>query len=164
MLNVSVGDWPTFLGRCFEHLKPNGWIEFLDLAVPYGADNMQASDSSSAFFRFGEALFKGFELLGRDFRAGPKYVQRLRDLGLQDVKETILKWPMGAWGDTDMERQTGQLSLQNFKLLLPDLVPVLAHDPDISREEAQKLVEDTIQDVEENGVTRRYYEAMYVYP
>ena len=40
MLNVSVGDWPLFLGRCFKHLNPNGWIEFLDIATPYGADDL----------------------------------------------------------------------------------------------------------------------------
>ncbi|KAL8867202.1 MAG: hypothetical protein Q9174_005814, partial [Haloplaca sp. 1 TL-2023] len=161
MLNVSVGDWPLFLSRCFEHLNPNGWIEFLDIAVPYGAEDSQASKSSSAFLRFGEAMFKGWEVLGRDFQAGSKYVQRLRDLGLQDVTETMLRWPLGPWGDTDEERRVGQLSLQNFKMLLPDFVPVLAHT--MSQEEARKLVEDTFQDVEENGVARRYYEPIKVH-
>ena len=54
----------------------------------------------------------------------------------------------------------GQLSLQNFKMLLRDSLPVLAHNPDISPEEARTLVEDTMQDVEENGATRTYYSTM----
>ncbi|KAL8729122.1 MAG: hypothetical protein Q9166_004953 [cf. Caloplaca sp. 2 TL-2023] len=157
MLMSAVRDWPALLQRCWDHLEPGGWLELLEVCHPYLAEDPQASSSSSAFLRFGETSARAWEITGRDFYAGTKQAQRLRDLGFQDVSERSFRWPVGRWGSTDRERRIGELNLDNFSNHISSAIELLSYNPGMSEQEGRQLIEDTLEDVTENYAARRFY-------
>ena len=140
MLMSAVGDWPSFLQQCWDHLEPGGWLELNEVCSPYRAVNSQLDGSSSAFLRFGEANDKAWELAGRDFYAGPKQTQRLRDLGFQEIREVDYRFPIGGWGSTDRERRIGGLILEACKRYIGSSAQLLAQNPDIDEKGSKLLI------------------------
>ena len=157
MIMSAVEDWPGLLQQCWDHLEPGGWLELNEVCLPHRAANSQPDGSSSAFLRFGAVASKAWELAGRDFHAGPKQTQRLRDLGFQDICEKDYKWPLGRWGSTDRERRIGELILENYKTHIGSATQLLLRDPENNEESSKQLIQDTIRDVEEYGVSNEYY-------
>ena len=157
MLNAAVQDWPSLLKQCWEHLEPDGWLELLEICHPYRAENFQANSITSSFLRFGDIAGKAWKSAGRDFSAQSNQLRQLQDLGFQDVRKSVFRWPVGLWGVTERERRIGELELENYRLYMGNADQLLAHNPHITEEESKKLVQDTLDDVSKNAVTNRYY-------
>ena len=157
MLMSAVGDWPGFLQKCWDHLEPGAWLELNEVCAPYRAVNPQFDASSSAFLRFGAANDQAWNLAGRDFFAGPKQTQRLRDIGFQEIDEVDYRLPIGSWGITDRERRIGGLVLEACKKYVSSSAQLLAQIPDLDERESKQLIQEAVRDVEENGVRNEYY-------
>jgi SAM-dependent methyltransferase len=158
MLCSGIHDWPGLLGRCWDHLEPAGWLELLDICQPFRADNPAADYDTSAFVKFSYIAEASWKANGLDYRTALKHEERLLALGFQNVKEARVQWPIGEWGDSDMARRIGALTLQNFTTFLPTGGrTILANHPSLTAQEAEKLVDEAIADLHDNCMTMRFY-------
>ncbi|KAL8753028.1 MAG: hypothetical protein Q9184_005542 [Pyrenodesmia sp. 2 TL-2023] len=161
MLASGIHDWPGLLSRCWDHLESGGWIELLDACHPFRAQDPAADQDSSSFIRWGYVAERCWAAKGLDYRATTKHRERLQALGFVDIREQELKWPLGEWGDTPLERDIGRLTMENFRTFLATAgVRIISHDSALSEEEAHALVTNAQQDLEENNDTKRFYLTM----
>ncbi|KAI4157804.1 MAG: hypothetical protein LQ342_007999 [Letrouitia transgressa] len=165
MLTSGIHDWPALLSRCWNHLRPGGWLELLDICHPFRAEESAADNSSSSLIRWGFQAEKCWAMNGLNYRASMEHLERLRELGFVEVEERTLKWPLGEWADTERERKVGSLMLRNFCSFL-DMAgeAILRQDHTTSEDEAQRLVRDAKRDLTANWRTKRFYLNMYGHP
>ena len=91
MLTSGIHDWPALLSRCWNHLRPEGWLELLDVCHPFRAEDSTADSSSSSLIRWGYQAERCWAKNGLDYRASTKHLERLRDLGFVETEERTLK-------------------------------------------------------------------------
>jgi SAM-dependent methyltransferase len=158
MLCAGIHDWPGLLSRCWEHLEPGGWLELLDVCHPFRADNPAADNDSSAFIRFGDVAEASWKANGLDYRTTLKHEERLRALGFQNIKEIKVRWPIGEWADTDVERRIGAICIQNFTTFIPTAGrAILARHPSLTPQDAEKLIDEALADLRDNSMAKRFY-------
>ena len=162
MLNAGIHDWPAVLSNCLENLEPGGQLELLEPANPMGAEVEAANDeSSSPWIKLWNALAKSWEAQGVDYYVLEKHVERLQNLGFEDVTETKLRFPLGEWADSDRERQMGAITLKSFQAVLAmNAAKILAHHPDLDEEQVQDLLVAGRKDLAENCVAKQFYVPM----
>ncbi|KKY27372.1 putative sam dependent [Diplodia seriata] len=90
----SVADWPAFYAECLKALKPNGYIEQVEMSVvPKSDDGSVAPDS--VFARWGDVSLAAGDAFGKSLRTVDESKQGLVDAGFVDVVERRFKWPIG---------------------------------------------------------------------
>ena len=161
MLTSGIHDWPKLLHQCFENLKPGGTLELLDICHPFNTMS-NINEESSEFLRWGRVAERCWFHNGLDYRATNKHTTRLEALGFVDVQETEYKWPLGPWADGDIDKQIGILTLRNtvtfLRLAGKDII---TKDSILSDQEAQNLVNAALEDLTEDGLTKKFYLTMY---
>jgi len=85
----------TVFRSAFEALRPGGWFEMQDFAIPYRC--IDDSMAGTAMERWLETVVAAADKLGRDFGRVPNYKSYLIECGFVDVVETQLVWPIGTW-------------------------------------------------------------------
>lgn len=107
-LATSICDWPLYIERIFEHLKPGGWVEFAEHSfVLFSDDNTYPPDCALATFWtwFREALGKK----GGD----PNVYAQLVDLlnahgGFTNIRVVTNKVPWGLWPKDKKMKDAGK--------------------------------------------------------
>ena len=119
MLCNGIHDWPQLFARCFQNLKPGGWIEIPDVK----GGGLAAKDGSCAKISPAIRWFQLFRAAsmkrGIDPDANQKHGHRLREAGFVRVKEAFIEWPIGgAGGTTGKEEQMGIMHLETLSALI----------------------------------------------
>ncbi|KAI4234594.1 MAG: hypothetical protein LQ349_003684 [Xanthoria aureola] len=163
MLSSGIRDWPKLLAQCFRHLEPGGLLELLDLCHPFQAENLLAATEpselpTSDFLHWGRTAERCWAVNGLDYRATEKHVARLQELGFEDIKEDTFRWPLGSWPEDEWEASLGELNFRNFTTFITTAgTTIIRQDPMYTEEEAQKLVDAALKDLEENHLTRKFF-------
>lgn len=90
----SIKDWPALIGRCFEFLKPGGWIELMDFDIWwYSQDNTLTEEH--ALRRYMVAAHKTQDISGRMFCPGHRLEGWVRDAGFANVDVVKSLLPIG---------------------------------------------------------------------
>ncbi|KAL8966962.1 MAG: hypothetical protein Q9183_003137 [Haloplaca sp. 2 TL-2023] len=166
MLASGIRDWPQLLSQCFHHLEPGGSLELLDLCHPFRAEDPTAAacasvTPASGFLAWGRTAENCWALNGLDYRAAEKHFARLQALGFEDVKETMYRWPIGSWPKDSLEARIGDLNLQNFTTFMTTAgTTIIRQDAKYNKEDAQRLVDAALKDLQENQSTSKYYLTM----
>ena len=108
-LIASVSDYPRLYKQAFDALKPGGWLEVNDVAIPvFCEDGTFPEDSASLKWAhwFKEACVK----LGRPVPELEQYKQRLEQAGFVDLQERILKRPTNDWPKDPKLKEIGRVS------------------------------------------------------
>ncbi|KAF6223568.1 hypothetical protein HO133_000411 [Letharia lupina] len=95
-MGSAIRNWPRLVRQCFEHTKPGGWVECIDLDLEWNSpDGSLTPDLASKHFNttFLAASREG----GMEPCPGPLLEGWLRDAGFKDVAAERHVWPVGTW-------------------------------------------------------------------
>lgn len=90
------------------HLKPSyGWFEYVDIDYTFRTDDGTLTPSHS-LYQWQQVIFEATERAGKparyDHRTGPM----LRDCGLVDIQEVVIKLPINPWPTDTFEKECGR--------------------------------------------------------
>ncbi|KAL8708087.1 MAG: hypothetical protein Q9220_006940 [cf. Caloplaca sp. 1 TL-2023] len=170
MLAISIRDWPAFIKRCHQRLKPGGWLELNDVALRFFAED-GSGEAEAPMLKWWRVVFQASARAnGIDIDATYKHAQQMRDVGLIDVRERVFKWPVGgnndgeshaSWGYTPREREIAGLQMRALPVLVEGVTATALQRGDLqgvmSKEEVCALAEDARRDLVERAAERGYY-------
>lgn len=162
-LAFCIRDWPRFMKRCLQLLKPGGWLELNDLAQ-FGFFAEDACDEAdSGMLKWWRVVIQErVRKNGVHIEDTPKHAQQLRDVGFMDVSERVWKSRVGTtkWANTEKEKAVGVLMSQNMLVLIESATATAVEHGDLggmSEQEALDLAEEATRDLLENADRKGYY-------
>ncbi|KAL3480789.1 S-adenosyl-L-methionine-dependent methyltransferase [Aspergillus californicus] len=109
----SIRDWPGLVRRCFENLKPGGWLELQETAnTLYSEDGSLKGDSYMV--KMMEGLMEACEKIGRTMDPAPMMEGWVREAGFKKVLKQTVKLPVGIWPKDARLKECGALLRVNF--------------------------------------------------
>ncbi|KAL2268072.1 hypothetical protein VTJ83DRAFT_2918 [Remersonia thermophila] len=96
MLTGGIADFPKFMERSFENLRPGGWLEFADITFPAGCDD-GTLPADSAILKWNTLALQAADTIGRSIESGKKYKEQMEEAGFVNVVEKVYKWPINPW-------------------------------------------------------------------
>jgi hypothetical protein len=102
-----IVDWPGLLSQVYEHLTPGGWVEL------YDAGHMSACDDDtmreeSCFKTYERALVEACKRFGRELGPGHKQAGWLKDIGFEEISDTLIKVPISPWSTEPKAKELGK--------------------------------------------------------
>lgn len=117
-LHFSIRDFSDLFQRCFDHLRPGGWLEMgQTLPVISADDETLPKDGSHQYI--GNLYFELAEAMGVDGRAPEKWKQWMIEAGFEGVHEERWKIPRNPWPKDKRLKDIGALELLNFQEFTP---------------------------------------------
>lgn len=113
MLVIAIKDWPLLLKRCFDHLKPGGWIEFQDLRFPIKCEDTSAEEASK-LVEWSRFMTKAMEKMGMTPAVMSDVPEVMKGVGFVHVKSESFKMISGPWAGSD--RELGHMGQENIRL------------------------------------------------
>jgi SAM-dependent methyltransferase len=96
---------------CVEALRPGGWLEMQDVGFPFRC--VDGSWEGTTFQRWNNLWVEAVSKIGKDFDKARFYKQYMEDVGLVDVTEMRLAWPVGSWAKGSRMKMIGVLAKQD---------------------------------------------------
>ncbi|KAH8690025.1 S-adenosyl-L-methionine-dependent methyltransferase [Talaromyces proteolyticus] len=103
----SIGDWDRLFEQAISHTTPAGYIELQEFNVWFQTQRGELQDDSH-IQRWQRALVDGTKSFGKPLRVVAELADKVRSAGYVDVKEDILKVPIGTWPSDPKLRKIGQ--------------------------------------------------------
>lgn len=95
-LNRCVADWPRFISRIFDHVKPGGYFESHESAVWAQSDDGSLKEDS-ALMEWQKAVNFAGEKLGRELNIYHKLKDWMIEAGFEDVRLSVYALPFSPW-------------------------------------------------------------------
>ncbi|CAM1506216.1 Fc.00g058570.m01.CDS01 [Cosmosporella sp. VM-42] len=106
-----VPDWTEFHKKSLKHLKPGGWVEQHELSgVACSDDGTIKADSP--FHKWLDIFKKVGDITGKTFFAPEVSRESIEAAGFVDVRERVLKVPIGTWPKDKILKQWGAWNRQ----------------------------------------------------
>ncbi|KAI4276291.1 MAG: hypothetical protein L6R38_005700 [Xanthoria sp. 2 TBL-2021] len=96
MMGNAIRDWPRLNRQCFEHTRPGGWVEFIDLDLTWTSPDGSLKESHASK-QFGNEFIKASREAGIEPCPGLYLEGWMKDAGFKDVKAEKFVWPVGTW-------------------------------------------------------------------
>lgn len=103
----SIGDWDRLFQQALQHTTPGGYLELQEFNVWFHTQGGELPDDSH-IQRWQRALVDGTKSFGKPLRVVAELADKVKSAGYVDVKEDILKVPIGAWPSDPKLRKIGQ--------------------------------------------------------
>jgi hypothetical protein len=114
MMVGSIKDWPVFLSRCWDQMRPGSWIELQDVLTLTSDDGTFCLDPPSCpLAKWWASAVLAFEVMGRSMVAAKDHKSRLETAGFVDVREMVFKWPLNTWPRDKRYKELGLWSSEN---------------------------------------------------
>ncbi len=157
---MGIKDWPRFYAECWANLSPGGWLEVGDMSESMCSAS-GATVETSALLAWFDAWRRGLATAGIDLARSACHTADLEAQGFTMVEERVLYWPLGAWQASARQKEIGALMMENCVKVprAPPVLKVVALAVG-GEEEAMKVAEEGIKDVQENWLERRFYSRM----
>ncbi|CAI7658463.1 unnamed protein product [Penicillium palitans] len=91
-----VADWPRFISRIFDHVKPGGYFESHESAVWAQSDDGSLKEDS-ALMEWQKAVNYAGEKLDRELNIYNKLKDWVIEAGFEDVKLSVYALPFSPW-------------------------------------------------------------------
>ncbi|OQD93556.1 hypothetical protein PENSOL_c031G04670 [Penicillium solitum] len=91
-----VADWPRFISRIFDHVKPGGYFESHESAVWAQSDDGSLKEDS-ALMEWQKAVNFAGEKLGRELNIYHKLKDWMIEAGFEDVRLSVYALPFSPW-------------------------------------------------------------------
>ncbi|KAF1985482.1 S-adenosyl-L-methionine-dependent methyltransferase [Aulographum hederae CBS 113979] len=102
----SIDDWPNFYREVFDHLKPGGWIETLEMDIQFKADDGTCPPDHIQTI-WSKTFIEAGELRGKTFRNAFQAKQWITDAGFEEVVQHRWKLPSGPWSSDPKLKELG---------------------------------------------------------
>ncbi|KAK0614208.1 S-adenosyl-L-methionine-dependent methyltransferase [Immersiella caudata] len=109
---ITLGCWSDMqrqiMQRAFDHLRPGGWMECQEVMVePHCDDGTMSSDFP--LLRWSHELTHASEMVGRQIRIEDNIKHWMEAVGFVNVREVVVKIPIGGWPKDRRLRRIGLL-------------------------------------------------------
>jgi SAM-dependent methyltransferase len=108
----SSQDYPAIVRKAYEALRPGGWLEMSDFALPFRSDD--GTMKGTQLEAWNENQVESCRKLGVDAGACTKYKAWMTTQGFEGVEEKQFKWPVGTWAKDQRYKEFGSMTLVNF--------------------------------------------------
>jgi hypothetical protein len=95
MMTVAFKQPKTVLQSAFDALAPGGYLEMQDACFPGISDD--GSLAGTALEKWNDCVVEGARKLGRPWTGPQHYKRWMEEIGFEDVREEIYRWPVNAW-------------------------------------------------------------------
>ncbi|KAH7357171.1 S-adenosyl-L-methionine-dependent methyltransferase [Rhexocercosporidium sp. MPI-PUGE-AT-0058] len=113
MMTGSMMDWPKFFSQSFENLNPGGWIEVVDICLPYESQDGTLKPDSAINYWIKTGI-EGVTALGREIHTAHTYKERMIAAGFENVTVVIYQWPTNRWPKDKGMKELGMWGLENM--------------------------------------------------
>jgi hypothetical protein len=154
MLAGSIKDWPLFVQKSFQQLRPGGYLELQDpTGIECSDGSFTLNPPSCDLARWWMAVTEGFNALGRNVMVADTHRDRLIEAGFTDVTVLEFKWPIGTWPRDPYFKEIGLWSRENTLDALEALaLAPLTRGLGWSMERVQQLLEGARRDIGNNSI------------
>jgi len=152
---------PGVFRRCYEYLKPGGYIEIQYMLPPFSTDEPAgAPEHASKIIQWARLRKEAASKLGIEYSITNRLPEELSEAGFEDVQTLDLKLPIGPWMDDERMKDVGKIFLECLQLGKLDLsLELLSH---LGMEERQ-IVDLVEQAGKELGVRKLYTMVRFVW-
>ena len=163
VLVSAIRDWPSLIRRCFEHIKPGGWIEIPDITIGTYSNTFDWRDESSPLMRWYQCYRRGASALGIDGFANQSRVDCLVTAQFTRISEEFFTCYLDEDAVTETrDKEIARHMRLNVLGLLDAVTNVMQERAQwdilqVTSAELRQLKEDAKDDVVRNSVSRRYY-------
>jgi hypothetical protein len=145
---------PSVLRRCYEHLKPGGYIEMQEAWPPYRTDEPPgAPEHASKMIEWSKLRLQAASKLGVDHTITGQLPELLSEAGFVEVHTKDHKWPVGPWMDGDRMKDIGNTHLELLQVAMMGLSKNLLANLGMGEQQVIDLVEQVKKDL---GVGKVY--------
>ncbi|CAG9953140.1 unnamed protein product [Clonostachys rosea f. rosea IK726] len=106
-LEGCIGDDDQLFRRAFEHLAPGGYIEF-QAADPNWMSDDGTADKAENANSWLKTLVEGSAKFGKSLEIAVDWKEKMEKAGFVDIKQEILKVPIGAWPKDPTMKEMGK--------------------------------------------------------
>ena len=147
MLCLGIHDWPQYFRRCFDGLKPGGWLEEQEIQGTVLSSDGSAGPES-ALFKWAELIMRAAEMGGVDTRANNKFSQQLKEQGFVNIVERVYEWPIGEWPEAPKAKEIGKATKMNLLKGLEGLsLLLLTKNLGWTRQQVETFIGEVRQDI-----------------
>ncbi|KAG0134853.1 S-adenosyl-L-methionine-dependent methyltransferase [Tuber indicum] len=109
----AISDWPALLEQCYKYLAPGGWVEVVEMKLPYDCDD-ETLARDSHLYKWCEYTLEAGKESGRRFDITGEVYGWLGRAGFTDLRERNMKVPIGPWSKDPKEKEVGKYNLLNL--------------------------------------------------
>ncbi|KAK1509828.1 methyltransferase domain-containing protein [Colletotrichum tamarilloi] len=102
----SLSDWPTFVSRAYENLRPGGWVEFQDYDFEFSSLNGSLRPHHKTH-QWDQAFLKAARLCGIEPCPGSKLEGWVQDAGFINIGHKTITVPLGPWAKDEYHQEIG---------------------------------------------------------
>ncbi|KAK0390825.1 hypothetical protein NLU13_0328 [Sarocladium strictum] len=106
---MAIRDWPRLMRQSIMHLKPGGWVELQEIHhFPMGQHDRPIS-LNDPIAQYWSSIREGLSTLGvdSDIIASGELPAMMREAGFVNVKEQVIKIPLGTWPEGQVLKTVG---------------------------------------------------------
>lgn len=109
----GIKDWPRLYRQAFDHLKPGGWFENVEIDIEPRSENPAVTnDQAHVFKKWCKLFYEAGDKQGRTFQIAcdGRMEKYMRETGFQGIVHKQWKIPIGAWPQDPHLKRIGQYS------------------------------------------------------
>lgn len=106
-------EWHEIYSKCFNYIKPGGWIEQIELDVRVMSDD-GSLPSDSLLAGWGDNFLGCAERAGRSLATQTTMKAKIESAGFVDVQEQLYKCPIGAWPKNKILKEAGRINFTHW--------------------------------------------------
>ncbi|RDW84633.1 methyltransferase [Coleophoma cylindrospora] len=155
----SIKDWDKLCAQCYTHVKPGGWVEFQEPEAWFRSDD-NTKDRVPFVNQWQTLCNDAAKQFGKEIDLAPTHKQRMIDAGFVDVREQIVKIPLGPWTKDPHFKELGWYQLLHATLgIEPYALAFICNILGWSEDECRVLVAKTLEELRnrQNHLYVRFY-------
>ncbi|KAF2766154.1 S-adenosyl-L-methionine-dependent methyltransferase [Teratosphaeria nubilosa] len=105
--------WQQLYARCFENLKPGGWIEQVELDVRVMSDDGTLAEDS-LLAGWGQTFLDCADRAGRSLNTQEEMKSRIEQAGFVNIQDHLFKCPIGNWPKNKVLKEAGRINFHHW--------------------------------------------------
>lgn len=107
-ISSGISDWPALVQKCWECLRPGGWIELQEFHLPMRCDD--DTMAGTAFERWNHSMVEASAKIGVKVDGGFAEVPNLlEEMGFAEIHRKGIKWAVGPWPKDPTAKEIGRM-------------------------------------------------------
>jgi len=102
----SVSDWLHLYRQCYQHTRPGGFLEQMEISIEFTSDDGTV-DSDHVMAEWSRLFTEAGERVGKTFKIANQASTLIRETGFVDIEERWYKLPVGPWPKDKKLRDLG---------------------------------------------------------
>ncbi|KAJ0268102.1 hypothetical protein COL940_013720 [Colletotrichum noveboracense] len=113
LMNSAVSDWKGYVQKCFENLKPGGYLELIEVDPFLNCDDGTLKPDHSVMKTL-MLLMEAAQKLGAAYQDPKELKSMMIEAGFTDVIMQQLKWPTNPWPKEKRYKELGMWGAENM--------------------------------------------------